>query len=85
VGYVLLEVFEFEEYCLTYSDKGTNSGGLFVEYVYMFLKLEEESPRSSSWVQSEDDKDRFIEDYRLAEGIALARHPISKLQRKGIW
>ena len=31
-----------------------------------------------SWVQSEADKDKYIEDYRRAEGIALDKASISK-------
>jgi len=36
----------------------------------MFLKLNEESSGYPTWVQSED-KNKYIEDYRRAEGIAL--------------
>ena len=44
----------------------------------MFLKLKQESSGFPSWVQSDDDKDRYIEDYRHAEGIALEKAPFSK-------
>ena len=44
----------------------------------MFLKLKHESSGFPSWVRSEDDKDRYIEDYRRAEGIALDNASISK-------
>ena len=44
----------------------------------MFLKLKQESSGYPSWVQSEEDKDRYIEDYRRAEGIALDMASISK-------
>ena len=50
----------------------------FAEYVNMFLKLKQESSGSPSWVPSEDDKDRFIEDYRRSGGIALDKASISK-------
>jgi len=36
-------VLEFWEYEVTCFDKDANSGGLFVEYVNMFLKLKKES------------------------------------------
>jgi hypothetical protein len=78
MGYGLVEVFEFWEYTVTCFDKDTNSGGLFAEYVNMFLKLKQESSGFPSWVQSEDDKDRYIEDYRRSEGIALDKASISK-------
>jgi hypothetical protein len=67
MGYGLVEVFEFWEYTVTCFDKDTNSGGHFAEYVNMFLKLKQESSGFPSRVQSEDDKDRYIEDYRRSE------------------
>jgi hypothetical protein len=58
--------------------KDSNSGGLFAEYVNMFLKLKHESSGYPSLVQSEEDKDRYIEEYLRAEGIALDKASISK-------
>jgi hypothetical protein len=78
MGYILLNVFEFGEYDITYFDRGTSSGGLFAEYVNMFLKLKQESSGYPSVVKSEADKDKYIEDYRRAEGIALDKASISK-------
>ena len=43
MGYGLVDVFEFWKYKVTCYDKETNSGGLFAEYVNMFLKLKQES------------------------------------------
>jgi len=37
MGYSVMDVFEFWEYEVTYFDKDTNSGGMFAEYVNMFL------------------------------------------------
>jgi len=71
-----MDVFEFWEYEVTCFDKDTNTGGQFAEYVDMFLKLKQESSGYPSWVQSEEDKDRYIEDYRRAEGIALDKASI---------
>jgi hypothetical protein len=76
MGYSLVDVFEFWEYNVTRFENG--EGGLFAEYVNMFLKLKQESSGYPSWVHSEDDKDRYIEDYRRAEGIALDKASISK-------
>jgi len=47
---------------VTCFDKDTNSGGLFAEYVNMFLKLKQELSGYPSWVQSEEHKDKYIED-----------------------
>ena len=44
----------------------------------MFLKLKQESAGYPSWVQSEEDKYRYIEDYRRSEGIVLDKASISK-------
>jgi hypothetical protein len=46
--------------------------------VNMSLKLKEESSGYPSCVQTEADKDKYIEDYRHAEGIALDKASISK-------
>jgi len=82
IGYGLVEVFEFWEYSVTCFDKDTNSVVLFAEYVNMFLNLKQESSGFPSWVQREDDKDRYIEDYRRLEGIALDKASISKNSRQ---
>jgi len=44
----------------------------------MFLNLKQESSGYTSWVQSEQNKAKYIEDYRRAEGIALDKVSISK-------
>ena len=62
MGYGLVDVFEFWEYSVTYFDKVTNPGGLFVEYVDLLMKLKNVSSGFLSWVQSQNDKDRYIED-----------------------
>ena len=74
----MVEVFEFWEYKVTCFDKGSNSGSLFAEYVNIFLILKQESSGYPSWVQSAADKDRYIEEYRRAERIALNKASISK-------
>ena len=50
----------------------------FVEYANMFLKLKQESAGYTSWVQSEADRDKYIEDYRRAEWIASNKASVSK-------
>ena len=44
----------------------------------MFLKLKQESSGYSSWVQTEENEEKYIEDYRRAEGITLDKASISK-------
>ena len=84
MGYILMNVFEFWEYKVTFFDRGTNSGGLFAEYVNMFLKLKKNSSGYQSCVQSEADNDTYIEDYRRAEGIALDKAQFTKMRGKEI-
>jgi len=62
MGYDLMDVNEFWEYEVTCFVKDTNSAGIFAEYVNMFLKLKQESSGFPSWVQSEENKDKYIED-----------------------
>ena len=40
--------------------KDTNCGVLFAQYVNMFLKLKQESTGKPSWVQCQEDRDRYI-------------------------
>lgn len=78
MGCSLVAVFEVCKYQVTCFDKGTNSWGLLAEYVNMIQKLKKESFSYSCWIQGEEDKDKYIEDYRRAEGIALEKSSISK-------
>jgi hypothetical protein len=71
--YGVVDVLEFWEYDVTCFDKD-----LFAEYVNMFLKLKQESSGYPSSVQSEEDNDRYVEEYRRAEGIALDKASITK-------
>jgi len=42
-GYRVVEVYEVYEYKVTHYDPATGQGGLFVEYINTFLKLEVEA------------------------------------------
>ena len=53
-------------------------GGLFAEYLNMYLKLKQESSGYPSWVQIEENKDKYIEGYRRVEGIVLDKASIFK-------
>jgi hypothetical protein len=44
----------------------------------MFLKLKQESSGYPAWVQTEYDRDKYIEEYRRADGIALNKTSIFK-------
>jgi hypothetical protein len=82
MGYGLVETFEFWEYNVMRYDKATNSGGLFAQYVNMFLKLKEESSGYPSWVRTEEDQEKNIADYLRIQGISLDKLSISKSARQ---
>ena len=82
--YCSVDAFRFWEYSVTCYDKSTHTGGLFAEYVDMFLKLKQESSGYPSWVQSEEDKDRYIQVYRHVEEIPLDTASLSKSGGKRI-
>ena len=51
----------------------------------MFLKLKQESSGYPSWVQSEEDKDRYIEDYRRAISKNAGQRTLAKLKLNSMW
>jgi len=65
--------------------KVPNKGDLFAAYINMFLKLEKGSSDYPSWVQTEADKDRYIEEYRRAEGIVPGKAKFLKMRGNGLW
>jgi hypothetical protein len=60
----------------------------------MFLKLKQEASGYPSWVHTDGDRDRYIEEYRRAEGIALdkasifknpGQRTLAKLKLNSVW
>ena len=60
----------------------------------MFLKQKQESSGYPSWVQIEENKDKYIEGYRRVEGIVLdkasifknaGQRSLSKLKLNSMW
>lgn len=78
-GYTLLKCYEVyhwedtEEY-----DLDTKQGGLFTEYVNTFLKLKQEASGWPDWVKTEEDKEEYINNYAINEGIQLDIDHIKK-------
>ena len=54
----------------------TKSGGLFTSYVNYMLKIKQEASGYPAWVESEEEKDRYIQDYYDKEGIRLDKNNI---------
>ncbi|CAH0387605.1 unnamed protein product [Bemisia tabaci] len=76
-GYEILRVFEVWDYELTVYD-GVSQGGLFVQYVNRFLKIKQEASGFPSGCEADDEKQAYIDEYLLHEGIALEREKIVK-------
>jgi len=54
------------------------SDELFRLYIDKFLKIKQESSGFPSWCTTEEDKQRYITEYRENEGITLDYHKIVK-------
>ena len=76
-GYKILEILEVYEYQVTRYDPETGNGDLFVDYINTFLKLKAEASGYPSWVRTEDDEVRYIDQFHQDEGIRLDRESIS--------
>ena len=57
-GYKVLEIHEVYEYAVTQYDTTSGEVGLFVDYIYTFLKLKAEANGYPSWVRTPSDEDR---------------------------
>ncbi|CAC5397933.1 unnamed protein product [Mytilus coruscus] len=71
-GYRVLKVHEVWHFPdSTQYGKKTNSGGLFTDYVQMFLKIKQEASDFPLHCTSEEDKREYIRLYKENEGIDL--------------
>ena len=77
LGYVILEKYSawhFEE--TTQYLEG--EGGLWAEYIDLWLKLKQEASGYPSWCTNDAEKAQYVEDYELHEGIQLDPEKIEK-------
>lgn len=71
-GYTVTQIYEVwhfeqkEQY-----DANLKSGGLFTGYVNAFLKLKQEAAGFPRWVKTEEDKQKYVDDFFRHEGIQL--------------
>ncbi|XP_053213282.1 uncharacterized protein LOC128396692 [Panonychus citri] len=88
-GYKIMKIYQVLNY-----RKTPHSGTLFSEYVKMWLKIKQESSDWPSWVTNEFDKQKYINDYKAAEGVELdpnsieknpGRRSIAKLMLNSFW
>ena len=77
-GYKIIEIFEVCHYPQTdVYDKSIQSGGLFTEYVDLFLKYKQEASGYPDDVLSDQEKEEYIKNYHQKEGIKLERQNIN--------
>jgi hypothetical protein len=70
-GYEILEIYEVHHFKMT-------SNTLFKSYISRHLKSKQEASGYPSWVQSEEDKDTYIYNYNINQGIQLEKDKIKK-------
>ena len=73
-GYKIVHVYEVYNYKETTATN--NHGGIFEEYVKMFLQQKQQASGYPNWVNTEQDKDAFIKFYKEHQGIELDREKI---------
>ena len=59
-------------------DPLTKEGDLFTSYINTFLKLKQQASRFPEYIQTDEEKDHYIEQYFLHEGILLEKDLIEK-------
>ncbi|XP_041350679.1 uncharacterized protein LOC121369693 [Gigantopelta aegis] len=78
-GYRVTRVYEVYHYPeTTQYDPATREGGLFANYINTFLKLKQEASGWPVWCIAEEDKDKYIRQYRDKEGVQLDKENIVK-------
>lgn len=78
-GYEVIKIYEiyhFEE--TTQYDSENGDGGLFTDYVNMFLKLKQEASGFPEESKTEEQKRKYICQYKKKEGIQLEYEKIDK-------
>ena len=71
-GYIVKRTYEIYHWphTMEYNSK-TGEKGLFTEYISTFLKIKTEASGYPGWVQTEEDKSMYIEDFFRHHGIRL--------------
>lgn len=73
-GYKIIECYELWEYEVATFEKG----GLFTDFINKFLKLKQEASGYPEWCKTDEDRERYIEDYYAREAIKLDPGKIEK-------
>ncbi|XP_031635355.1 uncharacterized protein LOC116348474 [Contarinia nasturtii] len=76
-GYKIDTIYEAWNYKMSKYNKITKSGGLFSEYVNLFLKIKTEASGFPPGVESDEQKNEYIKHFFDQEGILLEKDKIS--------
>jgi len=76
-GYKIIYIYEVWHF-KNYSVFNENSGGIFNEYIKTFLKIKQESSGFPEQVKSNNEKNEYIQNYSLQEGVKLDINNIQK-------
>jgi hypothetical protein len=78
MGYQVEKIYEVWHWKETsVYDKETKTGGLFTDYINLFLKGKQEASNFPSNVKNNDEKEQYIDDYLKYEGIHLDKESIN--------
>ena len=76
-GYKIDKIFEIWQWnTIEQYNIESKTGGLFTNYVNCMLKIKQEASGYPAWVQTDDDKDKYVEEYNQKEGIRLDKEKI---------
>ena len=79
MGYIMKQVHEVLHWSETeVYDPVTKQGGLFTKYINTFLKLKQEASGYPSHITTEEERDRYIQEYFEHEGILLDKKSVVK-------
>ncbi|XP_023017938.1 uncharacterized protein [Leptinotarsa decemlineata] len=73
MGYEMLRIHEIWSYNITKFDKLAGTSGLFTEMMNKFVKIKQQA---SGWPKNCTEKDKYIEEFFIKEGIELDRSDI---------
>lgn len=76
-GYKIEQIYSAEHFPMTFTHRDV-AKNLFREYVDMFLKIKQENDGWPEGIETEKQKQEFILEYALKEGIYLEREKIKK-------
>jgi hypothetical protein len=76
-GYIILKIYEILHFeSSDIFDETTKTGGIFTDYIKKFFKMKQAASGYPASVKTEKDKDAYILDYSIKEGILLDKSKI---------